>query len=286
VKPSNVIIRVVSAFAATSFVQVIAGVIAGKLIPTKVPLDPHIAQNFFYWMLLTNSIIILALAPLAIRSEWRGWKLGAVVASIPAAIGYIDGIEGMIFLKNSPIEWPQILLGTVISALLNIAVWALLFGRRSDTPVEHFHPIASRRLGERIWKFLVCDCSYMALYLIAGTIIFPYIKDFYATQTIPTPQVLFSLQLLLRGPAFVLLCILFTRMLGLSRLNGALTVGLIFTLLSGVAPLLMPNPYFPDSVRWMHFMEVTSSNFVFGAIVGWLWGQPKLASAPALAHAA
>jgi len=286
VKSSNVIIRIVSAFAATSFVQVIAGMVSGKLIPSKVPFDPHIAQHFFYWMLLTNSITVLALAPLAIRSDWRGWKLGVAVAAIPAAIGYIDGIEGMIFLKNSPIEWPQILLGTLIAALLNIVVWALLFGRRADLPVEHFHPIASRSMGEKIWRFLVCDFSYIALYMTAGMIIFPYIKAFYATQTIPPPLVLFSLQLLLRGPAFVLLCILFTRMLGLSRLNGALAVGLIFTLLSGVAPLLMPNPYFPDSVRWMHFMEVTSSNFVFGAIVGWLWGQPKVATAPAFAHAA
>ena len=76
------------------------------------------------------------------------------------------------------------------------------------------------------------------------------------------------------------------RMLGLPRLSSALIVGLLFTLLSGVAPLLMPNPYFPDAVRWMHFMEVTSSNFVFGAIVGLLWGQPQVAESPVLANAA
>jgi hypothetical protein len=48
----------------------------------------------------------------------------------------------------------------------------------------------------------------------------------------------------------------------------------------------MPNPVFPDSVRWVHFCEVTSSNFAFGAIVAWLWGQPKLVQSPALAQAA
>jgi hypothetical protein len=48
----------------------------------------------------------------------------------------------------------------------------------------------------------------------------------------------------------------------------------------------MPNPYFPDSVRWVHFFEVTSSNFVFGAIVGWLWGQPKPASVLVMKQAA
>ena len=75
-------------------------------------------------------------------------------------------------------------------------------------------------------------------------------------------------------------------MLGLPRLSGALTVGALFALLSGVAPLLMPNPYFPDSVRWAHFCEVTSSNFLFGVIVAWLWGEPKLAEPVALRQTA
>jgi hypothetical protein len=60
----------------------------------------------------------------------------------------------------------------------------------------------------------------------------------------------------------------------------------VFTLLSGVAPLLMPNPYFPDSVRFMHLCEVTSSNFIFATIVAWLWGQPATKPAQELAHAA
>src|ERR1700730_16747097 len=59
-----------------------------------------------------------------------------------------------------------------------------------------------------------------------------------------------------------------------------------FTFLSGVAPLLMPNPFFPDSVRWVHFCEVTSENFVFGVIVAWLWGKPTLAGSRLLHQAA
>jgi hypothetical protein len=35
----------------------------------------------------------------------------------------------------------------------------------------------------------------------------------------------------------------------------------------------------------MHFYEVTSSNFVFGALVAWLWGQPRVAPAQALHEA-
>lgn len=283
-KLSNIIMRTVAVFIAVSIVQMLAGALAGFIIPAKTP--PNLTPHFFYWALLMNAVTILALAPLAVRSEWRGWKLGAALAAIPAVITIVDGIEGAVFLKNSHIDWPSIFLMTIIAAVLSTPVWMLLFGKRTEQPPEHFHPIASKSLGERGWKFVVGDVSYITLYLIAGTIILPYIKAFYATQTVPPMSTIFALQLLVRGPVFILLCLLMVRMLDMPRLSGALTVGLLFTLLSGVAPLLMPNPYFPDSVRWMHFMEVTSSNFVFGAIVGWLWGRPRLVQSNVLAHAA
>ena len=284
-KFSNVLMRVVVAFVAISVVQIVAGALSAFFIPVK-DLPPNFAQHIIQWMFLTNAVTVAALSAVAIRTEWRGWKLGVAVAAIPAVITFIDGIEGSVFLRNLHIDWPRIYLMTTIAVLLSVPVWMSLFGRRGDNPQEHFHPIVSRSLGERIWKFIVCDFSYIALYFVAGTIIFPYIKGFYATQTIPSMPTLLSLQLLLRGPAFMMVCLLLVRMLGMPRLSGALAVGAIFTLLSGVAPLLMPNPYFPDSVRWMHFMEVTSSNFVFGAIVGWLWGQPRHGESHMLAHAA
>jgi hypothetical protein len=46
------------------------------------------------------------------------------------------------------------------------------------------------------------------------------------------PMVL-ELELLLRGPAFVVLCLLLMRMLGLPRLTSAVVVGLLFTLFGG-----------------------------------------------------
>ena len=285
-KPSNVIVRAISAFVATSATQLIAGMIAALLIPTKTTFDPKIMQHILYWMVLTNGVTVAALTPAAARTEWRGWRLGAAVAAIPAAIVFINGIEGSIFLKNAHIEWNCIFLSNAIGAIFNIPVWALLFGKGGNAAQDHFHPIASKSIGQRAWRLIACDVSYLVLYIVAGTIIFPYIKAFYATQTIPPAGTIVALQLLVRGPAFVLLCLLLLRMLGMPRGSGALAVGLLFTLLSGVAPLLMPNPYFPDSVRWMHFMEVTSSNFLFGVIVGSLWGPPKAVPSPALVHAA
>lgn len=276
-KASNIVLRALAVFVATVIIQALCGI----LIPIKGPAVPHVAQ----WALLTNALVTAALTALAVRSDWCGWKLGAAVAAIPMAIAAVNFLEGTIFLTNTHLQWGRIFAFTLLSSALTIPVWALLFGRRPNAP-GHYNPIESKSAGERTWRFLLSDFSYLFLYYLAGMIIFPFVKDFYATQHLPSPGTIVALQLLIRGPVFVVLCLAMTRMLGLSRTAGALVVGAVFTLLSGVAPLIMPSPVFPDSVRWVHFCEVTSSNFVFGAIVAWLWGQQRPAHSPALAQAA
>ena len=254
-KSSSAILRTLLVFVAVCIIQVVAGI----LVPMKIALPPHVLP----WMLLTNAVVVAALSFVAVRAEWRGWKLGAALAAIPAAIASINLLEGVVFLTNTQLEWGRIFVYTLISAVLVVPVWMLLFGRRNEPPQEHFHPIASKSRGERAWKFAVSDLTYILLYYGTGMIIFPYVKDFYATQHIPPVGTIVALQLMIRGPVFVLLCLAITRMLNLPRVSGAIAVGILFTLLSVVAPLLMPNPVFPDSVRWVHFCEVTSENFVF-----------------------
>ena len=36
-----------------------------------------------------------------------------------------------------------------------------------------------------LWRFVLCSAAYVFLYYLAGMIIFPYVRDFYATQHIP-----------------------------------------------------------------------------------------------------
>ncbi len=283
-KFSNTILKVVAAFVAVSIIQVLAGAVAGLLLPFPAG-TPHALPHFVAWMLLSNLVTAAALSILGLRSDWRGWTLGAALAAIPLAITVINGIEGVIFLPHSPIPWPSIFLQSAIAAAISVPVWMLLFGRRPAVTEANYHPIAAKSRPERAWKFAVSDLAYLVCYLTAGSIIFPYVKDFYATQSLPSMSGVFELELLLRGPVFVVLCLLLVRMLGLPRLNGAVMVGLLFTLLGGIA-LVIPNPYFPDAVRWTHFCEVTSSNFVFGAIVAWLWGQPQLPQTQVLRRAA
>jgi hypothetical protein len=272
----NLPIRIVLAWVALAAAQMVAGL----LIPVAWPG----AEKAFAWALFTNLLVVAALAYVAARADLRGWKVGVALAGVPCAIAVPNMIEGAIFLKTN-LPWGRIFLQMIVAYALAAPAWSWIFSQRRDG-IAHFCPVGSKTMGSRVWRFVASDFSYVVLYFIAGSIIFPFVRDFYATQTVPPFQKIVALQLLVRGPIFIAICLLLVRLLGMERLTGALTVGLVFTLISGVAPLLPPNPIFPDAVRWAHFGEVVSSNFIFGAFVAWLWGRPSEGQPAVLATAA
>jgi len=253
-------VRVLLAWTVLAVVQVIVGM----LVPLKGPQT----ANLFAWVLLTDLLVVAVLAFAATRSGWRGWRLAISLFAIPFGIAFVNLIEGSVFLKNSGLDWRMLLVNQLTVYAAAAPVWALIF--RSLGPPSALippHPFAGL-----LWRFVVCDFAYLFLYFAAGLIIFPFVRAYYATQTVPGTSTIVALQLLLRGPVFTLLCVLILHMLAMRRGAGALALGAVFTVVSGIAPLLIPNPLFPDAVRWVHFCEVTSSNFLFGAFVGWIWG--------------
>ena len=257
-----------------------AQMVAGMLIHVNVPPMP----NIFRWLMLSNAFVVLALGAAAMRSEWKGWKLGLALFAIPAAIATLNMVEGVLFLTNSRIDWRGIFALSVVGYALAAAVWAFIFSSKGPITNADEWAFPERTLFQKLWRLVFCSAAYVFLYFLAGFIIFPYVRDFYATQHIPSFGQIVVLQFFFRGPVFVLVCLLLLRMFRLPGLSGGLAVGLAFTLLSGVATLIIPNPFFPDAVRWVHFGEVTSSNFVFGCVVGWVWGTAHRVTQ--LAHAA
>jgi hypothetical protein len=255
--------RILLAWATLAVIQIIMGM----LVPLNAPQD----ANLLAWLLLTNLLVVAVLAFTATRSGWCGWRLALSLFSIPFGIALVNIIEGAVYLTASGLDWRLLLLHEFLVYAAAAPVWTVIF-RGTGGPSRS---IPSRPFAAHLWRFAVSDFAYLFLYFLAGMIIFPFVRAYYATQTLPGTTTIISLQLLLRGPVFIVLCVLMLRMLGMRRGAGALALGAAFTILSGVAPLLIPNPVFPDSVRWVHFCEVTSSNFVFGAFVGWIWGQAQ-----------
>jgi hypothetical protein len=52
----------------------------------------------------------------------------------------------------------------------------------------------------------------------------------------------------------------------------ALLIGLVFSILGGIAPLIPPNEFMPADIRIGHGFEVGVSNLIYGVILGYLWG--------------
>jgi hypothetical protein len=263
-------------------ILVVATMIAAAIVPVNAPGVPR----QFAWWLLTNFLVVAAVTCAAVRSDWRGLRLGFAAAAVPLVVSLADMLEGAIFLGHLGIDWKRLAVDSVISYGLSAPAWGMIFTIGKEKAQASFHPFASQPVAERVWKYAVSAFSYLFLYYLAGALVFPFIRDFYATQTVPATRTIVTLQLFVRGPVFVALCLLLLRMVGLAGAKGALAVAMMFTIISGVAPLLMPNPFFPDAVRWAHFCEVSSSNFLFGAFVGWLWGERKRGDALRMGQAA
>lgn len=261
------IVRLVLAWVALMAAQMIAGMV--------IHIDAPAMPGTMPWLMLSNGIVVLALGAAALRSDWRDWRLTRALFAIPAAITTVNMIEGIFFLPNSHIDWRGAISITLAGYGIAALLWWVIFRSAPvvNAPVESSLP--HRSVGQIVNRAVLSSACYVFLYYLAGMIIFPYVRDFYAAQRLPGAGAIVAMQFLLRGPVFILVCLLLLRMFRLPHLTGALAVGVAFTVLSGVAPLIVPNPFFPDSVRWVHLYEVTSSNLVFGFLMGWIWGHTE-----------
>jgi hypothetical protein len=273
---AKIIVRLVLAWIAL----IVAQIATGLVIHPTTPSNP----NPLLWLTVSNAITAVAIGAAALRSDWRDWRLLRALFFVSAAIAVANWTEGAWFLPNVGIGWREVLIYQVISLAIASLLWWMVFRSAPvpESPVSSTLP--DRSAGQRLWRFVLCSACYVFLYFLAGTIIFPYVRDYYATQHLPGAGPIVAVQFLVRGPVFILVCLTLLRMFRLPRLSGAVAVGLSFTLMSGVAALILPNGIFPDNVRLAHLCEVSSSNFVFGVVVGWVWGQAQRVAH--LAHAA
>jgi hypothetical protein len=79
----------------------------------------------------------------------------------------------------------------------------------------------------------------------------------------------------LRGLLWVGLAVLVIRSMKENTWKIALFVAVLFAILMNDS-LFMPNPLMPDAIRWTHFIETASSNFIWGwTIIAVLLWRPK-----------
>lgn len=224
------------------------------------------SAQYLLWSAIADFLMVATLGLLAIQVDWRGLRLGVAISAILFAVDSINFIEGMVFLGG--LELRNIYRSALVYALM-APVLAFLFTKKDAWPRTP-QPLLAGSPAKRVMRFIASDVLYVLLYVTAGSIIFPLVKDFYALRPLPSPGKIILLQLLLRGPVFTAICLLLIKMAGEPRRAKVFIVGMSFAILSG-SVLLLPSSYLPDWVRWIHWVEVTGSGFVFGVMMTYIW---------------
>lgn len=172
-------------------------------------------------------------------------------------------------------KWGIVQMG-LISALLFCPL-VLLIWRKLTKGVVFNAPKWS--ISYKTWLGLAL--FYVIIYFVFGYFIAwqsPEVRIFYTGQQellpffrhfqdlLTTNFWIFPFQML-RGIIWVGLGYLIIQVLNKSRLENVLVVALIFSIPATF--LWLPNPYMPEPVRMVHFVETFSSNFIYGLILGW-----------------
>jgi hypothetical protein len=222
------------------------------------------------YLLLNLTVLWIA----ARTSAASGWRLMLMLFLLGFVVGSANNLlEAVVYGVLAPREVMTAAVAAAIIFAILSPVAVLLAGRWRAGNVQS--PEQAADLTPL--TLLAVVVAYELLYWTAGTLVYPYIADFYATKTIPPVAMIAGLQvvrsLIFLGAVYPLLR---------SGLRGApLVLALVYSVIGGAAPLLPENPYMPPDIRFYHGVETSTSNFIFGLVVGFLFTRRRPA-VPAL----
>lgn len=221
------------------------------------------------WQLLANLLIVSVLGYYVVHSQYISYKL--LFATF--VIGYVIGnfnivIEALIFGIMEDQGMVRAMLMGIPYNLLGVFLMIRIFGRW-DKGAKTLSAFRSRKVSGWVGRILLANFLYIFFYLAAGILVqelTPGFEEFYEGK-LPSPELFFMTNMGFRGFVFVAIAILIDRSLAGSRLGKAIFVGLVFSIIGGVAPLIPPNELMPEFIRVAHGFEVGFSNFFYGICV-------------------
>ncbi len=232
-----------------------------------------VSPESYLWGLLVNVFISIVIGTLIRNSTWSGFRLALSIFIVYFVIGHFSIlIEAYVFDVTSRTRTLQEMTRGFLVALAFAPICTALFKPKAAARRLHFK---NRNWFQWLWRILAGDLLYLFMYSMAGFIlvtVYPQILDFYENK-IPPLETVVKTQLFLRGFLFAGVAILISRTTDLSLLHRSLMIGLVFSIIGGIAPLLTPNELMPTYVRYGHLVEVGTSNLLVGIIMGFLLGQ-------------
>ena len=231
------------------------------------------------WSLTANFLISLVLGIYIINTGSSIIKKSIYVFLIYFIIGHFNLlIEAYIFnITDRSHTLGDLFRGLLISILFS-PLLVLLFNRFAQSNPSQKTNLRPRSIMGWSWRILAGDFLYLVLYVGAGLILSvssPEIMEFYEGK-IPPFKLIIETQLYLRGFLFMAVALLILHTMRIDLVKKALFIGLVFSILGAIAPLLPASDLMPNYVRWGHGIEVSISNFIFGLLLGYLFGQSEV----------
>ena len=202
------------------------------------------------------------------QSRLSGRELGLALSLVYFGVSFLNTLAEAVLFEVVPAS--QALSGIAGGALTAFAVIGcliMLSGRWKLTP-SRTGSVATLKNGLP-WRIFLLALCYCALYVAAGIAIHPLIHEFYAGRRLPALPELLAIQFV-RGTLYLLVTLPWLRLAAGRRRELTLSLGLVFSVLGGLAPLLLAAEFMPPAIRLAHAAEVGASNFLFGVITGFV----------------
>ncbi len=249
---------------------------------SSAPIDPAQTQAALLGYLVIALVDTLVIALIILRSRWTGWRLMLATGfAVYGAMTFMPQIEtywfapAMTTMNIGPEMIRGLFLQTIplLAVFVPLAVWLLGKARASDSVSE---PDASlpHSLGDWAWRLILVVLAYLVLYFGFGFLVAwqnPAVRDLYdagANQSVFAFDRLIPFQML-RALLWLLFALPVIRMTRGSLWQVALVVGLLLALPMNMF-LILPSQLMSSSVRLSHFVETSTSNFIFGVVITYL----------------
>lgn len=264
---------------------VIAGVIANPSTASASPSAEETAQAGMALLVVSIVNALLLAYPIS-RSRWHGLKLvGAVLLVFFGVQTFMSQIETIFFgsaFNISATEMTSIVLTGFLTAVFFSFLAVLIMGKMR-TPKEGESPAAPLEMSAKDWvvRLVLLPLAYIVLYFLFGYFVAwqsPDVRQLYTgsiaiepflthlANTFADDASIIPFQFM-RGLMWIGLALVILRMMKGGAWERAIVVGLLFGLLI-TTQLLFPNPYMPAPVRLAHFIETSTSTFIYGALIG------------------
>jgi hypothetical protein len=251
-------------------------------------MDADVSPLSIVFLFICSIFICLAICFIAANSNWRGIKrITGISLAVFMICSFMTQIETLFFGSAFPILTKVDILSIMLAALPSVVVATMLsvkfFG--NNDVCEKVEQIPVLKFVPRI---AIIGLIYTAVYLLFGYFVlwqFEEARIFYSGiqedagfigVLMNNAQIIYPFQFA-RGVMFALFLLpLFYMLQEQGRKKFIISVCL--TYFTTAILLIIPNPLFPDVVRWAHFIEMTSSVLLFGIISGIILYVPSKSS--------